>query len=248
MHYQLKSTKICILFQQYQAHCQGEMRWKVFLLSVTKSLTFINESKHRSVQKLRMMQHLLLFGLCLPLLIYTIPMTAVVKLELRISNAMWQWLHLHNSTTNICLYSTVLPCPVPIKGWTLITKSAKLRGQLLLWESSDPFVSSASVFLSAAKWAATDAVANAETRLDFRKIMGYHQSHKAHFSSISTPEIPVKNPHAYQKLISSVQEETEVEKTLAMAVQHKLQSHGQNGVAMLEWICLGNRFWSCLPF
>ena len=64
------------------------MRWKVFLLSVTKSLTFINESKHRSVQKLRMMQHLLLFGLCLPLLIYTIPMTDVVKLELRISNAM----------------------------------------------------------------------------------------------------------------------------------------------------------------
>ena len=68
-----------------------------------------------------------------------------------------------------------------------------------------------------------------------------------HTSSISTPEIPVKNPHAYQKLISLAQEETEVEKTLAMAAQHKLQSHEQNGVAMLEWICLGNRFWSCLP-
>lgn len=31
------------------------------------------------------------------------------------------------------------------------------------------------VCLNAGKWTVTDAVANAETRVDFKKIMGYHQ-------------------------------------------------------------------------
>ena len=104
---------------------------------------------------------------------------------------------MHNSTTNICLYSTSSPYPLPRKSLTSITKSAKLSGHLFLLESSDPFVSSASVYLNARKWAATDAEVNAETRLDFKKIMDYHKSHKAGFGGVSIPEIPARNSHAY---------------------------------------------------
>ena len=53
--------------------------------------------------------------------------------------------------------------------------------------------------------------------------LGYHQSHKAGFCAIFIPEIPAKNSHAYRELLSSVQEEAEEEKTLARAVQAKLQ-------------------------
>ena len=104
---------------------------------------------------------------------------------------------MHNSAINICLYSTTSPCPLPIKSLTSVTKSGKLSGQLLLQESRDPFVSSASVSLNAGKWAATDAVANAGARLDLKKSMGYHQCHKAGFGALSIPEIPAKNSHAY---------------------------------------------------
>ena len=70
-------------------------------------------------------------------------MTTVVKLEQRLSNAIRKVLCLHNSTTNIFLYSTSSPCPLPIESLTSVTKSAKLSEQLLLRGSKDHFVSSA---------------------------------------------------------------------------------------------------------
>ena len=63
--------------------------------------------------------------------------------------------------------------PPLVKSLTLITKSAKLSGQLIIWEPSDPFVSLGSVSLNAVKWDSTDDVANVETRLNFKKSMGY---------------------------------------------------------------------------
>ena len=155
---------------------------------------------------------------------------------------IWKCLLLHNSTANICLYSTTSPCPLPMKRLTSITKSAKLNGQLLLKESRDYFVQSAFVSLNAKKWVATDVVANRLTRLDFKKIMDYHQSHKAGFGAISILEISAKNSHAYQKLPSSVQEEAEEEKTLARAIQLKLQGQWTKWCTLLKWICVGNLF------
>ena len=52
--------------------------------------------------------------------------------------------------------------------------------------------------------------------------MVYHQSNKVGFSAVSIPEIPAKNSHVYQKLLSSVQEQAEEEKSLARTVQLKL--------------------------
>ena len=53
--------------------------------------------------------------------------------------------------------------------------------------------------------------------------MVYHQSNKVGFSAVSIPEIPAKNSHVYQKLLSSVQEQAEEEKSLARTVQLKLK-------------------------
>lgn len=103
--------------------------------------------------------------------------------------------------------------PPLVKSLTLITKSAKLSGQLIIWEPSDPFVSLGSVSLNAVKWDSTDDVANAETRLNFKKSMGYHQSHKSDFGAILVPETQAKNLYSYQKFLSSVEEEAEEKKT-----------------------------------
>ena len=69
----------------------------------------------------------------------------------------------------------------------------------------------------------TFVLTDAEARVDFKNIMGYHQSHKASFGAISISEIPAKKYHASQKLLSLLEEEAEEEKTLARAFQLKLQ-------------------------
>ena len=86
---------------------------------------------------------------------------------------------LHNSTTNICLYSSVSPCPFPIKSPTSVMKSAKVSGHLLVCELTDWCVSQRSIDLKSENWKVSDAVREAEGTLEFKKIIGYHLSNRA---------------------------------------------------------------------
>ena len=147
--------------------------------ALAKSLKLINNSKHRGVHKLWIMQHLLIPRLRWPLLIYEIPVSLVRKLEQKISTYIRKWLRLHNSTSNICLYSSLSPCLLPIKSLSSVAMSAKVSGHLLLRESNDPYVANADVKLKSGKWNVAEAVSDAENHLDFKKILGYHQQHKA---------------------------------------------------------------------
>ena len=123
----------------------------------------------------------------------------------------------------ICLYSSSSPCPLPIKGLSSVLKSAKVSAQLLLRESSDPYVSESNISLSAGKLKISEVVQTAENFLDFKSIIGYHQSHRAGFGSLSIPEVPPKHSHAYRKLLSSMVEELDEEKRQAKAVQLAVQ-------------------------
>ena len=192
---------------------------------MTSGLTAISKSYHRDIHKLWILQHLLIPRLRWPLLIYDIPLSSVVRLEQKISFYLCEWLHLHHSTTNICLYSSSSPCPLPIKSLTSVWKSAKVSGQLLLRDSSDPVIADANISLKAGKWQVKNAVDLAENNLEFNKILGYHQNHRAGFGSLSIPEVPPKQSHAYRKLLSTVVNESEEEKLQAKAVQ--LQVQGQ---------------------
>ena len=109
------------------------------------------------------MQHLLLPHQHWSLLIYEIPMTIVVKLEQRISNAIRKWLRLYSFATNICFCSFLSPCPLPMKTVTSITKATMLSGQLFFKSQMILF------YLQhlSEKQAATDVVTDAETRPDF---------------------------------------------------------------------------------
>ena len=144
-----------------------------------EGLNLINKSKHRAVHKLWIFQHLLIPRLRWPLLIYEIPLSLVYQLEQKISTFIRRWLRLHNSTSNICLYSSVSPCPLPIKRLSSVLKSSKVSGHLLLRESKDPFVAEANVKLKSGKWDVSGAVSDAENHIDFKKVLGYHQQHRA---------------------------------------------------------------------
>ena len=88
-----------------------------------------------------------------------------------------------------------------------------------LRESADPYVSEAKVLFKEGNWSASKAVEEAEERLNFNQILGYHQCYRAGFGSISIPEVPHKHSYAYRKLLTSMVQEAEEEKYQAKAVQ-----------------------------
>ena len=174
---------------------------------VLYGLELINKSFHRGIHKVWILQHPFIPRLGWPLLIYEISVSVVLQLEQKISCHLRSWLRLHHSTTNICLYSSISPCPLPIKSLTSILKAAKVSGHLLLRESADEFVASCNPALRSGFWNVAETVVTAESRLEFQKLLGYHQTNIAGLGSFHQPEIPHKDSRAYRKLISSVLKE-----------------------------------------
>ena len=195
---------------------------EVISSAVSKGLALIDKSFHRGVNKVCILQHLLVPRLRCPFLIYEIPISAVLRLEQKICCYIRKWLKLHNSTNNICLNSSVSPFPLPIKSLTSVMKS-KVSDHLLLRKLSGPCVSGTSIDLKSGKWKVSDAVREAESTLEFKKIIGYHQSNRAGFGSKSTPEVPPKRSYAYRKLHSSIVQETDKQKLQAKAALLSLQ-------------------------
>ena len=97
-------------------------------------------------------------------------------LNKHISSYLRKWHCIHRSTSNICIYFLISPCPLPIKKLYSVLKSSKVSAQLLLSNSLDSNVSSANIEIIAGKWIASEAVEDAESRLEFEEILGYHQN------------------------------------------------------------------------
>ena len=127
------------------------------------------------------------------------------------------------------------------KSLTSVLKAAKFSSHLLLRESADKFVASCNPALKSGFWNVAEAVVTAESRLEFQKLLGYHQTNRAGFGSFHQPEIPHKDSHAYRKLTSSVLKEDE-DLFRAKAVKLHLQGIGRGGVILLKTIFLGSLF------
>ena len=114
-------------------------------------LSLIDKSYFKDTQKLWILQHLLIPRIQWPLLIYEVSMSCAITLEQKVSTFIRKWLHLLKSTSNVCLYGSCSPCPLPIRSLTSILKSAKISGHLLLRDSKDPLVSSTPPALKAGR-------------------------------------------------------------------------------------------------
>ena len=219
----IKNNPVKFLGRKISFSLKDKDQVEVFSLAVSEGLTLIDKSFHRGVHKLWILQHLLIPRLRWPLLIYEIPVSTVARLEQKISCFIRKWLKLHNSTSNICLYSSSSPCPLPIKSLSSIHKAAKVSGHLLLRESADKYVSEANIRLQSGKWQVSHEVNRAEELLEFKKILGYHQTNRAGFGSYSIPEVPPKRSHEYRKLLSSLVLESDESNLEVKAVQLSLQ-------------------------
>ena len=152
------------------------------------------------------------------------PISVAVRLEQKTSSFIRKWLNLHNSTTDICLYSSSSPCPLPIKSLTSIFKSCKITCLLLLRDSKDPLVSGNKPNLKSGSWNANGAVRSAESELNFRKLRGPTQFGRAGIGI--TSHKPIRNDkhsQEYRKLISKTSKEIDEESQLARALQLQVQ-------------------------
>ena len=120
-------------------------------------LNTINKSSYKDTQKLWILQHLLIPPIHWSLLIYEILISHASILEKKISKYIRKWLNIHSSSTHLSFYSSISPCPLPIKSLTSILKSSKISGHVHLRDSKDPLVSSVSPNLKSGHWKGTSA-------------------------------------------------------------------------------------------
>ena len=188
-------------------------------------LRTISKSSFTGSQKLWILQHLLIPKVQWALLIYEVPMSSVSTLEKKVSVFFIKWLNIHHSTTNICLYSPISPCPLPLKSLSSVLRSSKISGHLLLRDSNDPKVSSANPAISAGLWHADGPTSIAESELNFMKIKGATNPGKCGLGIVKTPQIPPKGSHSYRKLVSATSQKIVEENDVDRALKLQLQCH-----------------------
>ena len=63
-------------------------------------------------------------------------------------------------------------------------RAAKVSGHLLLRDSSDPLVKTSVPQLKVGQWIVEDVVKQGEEKIDFERVLGYHQHNRAGLGSI----------------------------------------------------------------
>ena len=195
-----------------------------FVTEVLSGLKLIDKSSHKGIHKVWILQNMLIPRLCWSLLIYEIS-TSVNCIEHKLSSFLRKWLNIHHSMTNISLYSSTSPCPLPLKSLTSILKSTKVSGHLLLRKSSDKQISESASQFKYGFWDVAEAVVDAENRLEFQKVIGYYQTSRAGFGSFESPSIPRRNSHGYRRLISDLVDEVDENAYHAKSVQLHVQGY-----------------------
>ena len=75
---------------------------------------------------------------------------------------------------------------------------------LWLTESADKQIPESTSLLKCGFWDVTEAVLDAESRLQFQKVIGYYQTSRACYRSFKSPSIPHRNSHDYRRFISDL--------------------------------------------
>ena len=188
-----------------------------------QALIAIDKSFHRGIHKLWILQHLLIPRLRWPISIYEVAPSTVLSLEQKISTYVRKWLKLNKKITTLSLYSNITPCPLPLTSLSSVQKAAKASNQLLLRESKDPCVKGNPPVLKSGELIVPAIVNDAEDTVEFKKLLGYHQTSKAGLGSFHLPDVKDKDSKPYRKLITNTMAEMEEVDDLAKAVQLSVQ-------------------------
>ena len=157
---------------------------------------------------------------------YEIPISLAFKLEQKVSVFIHKCLHLHDSASTVCFYSSVSPCPLPIKSLSSALKASKISGHLLLRNSKYPLVSSCVPKLQTGTWKVEDTVLSCENDIKIRQVCGNSRHNRHGLGYTTTPKVPKnKSSKHYQRYIS-VHHKT-IDDTYGFSKAAQLQVQGQ---------------------
>ena len=83
-----------------------ELRQKLVL-----DFNTVNKSSYEGIQKLWILQHLLILWVQWSLLIYKISISHTLFMEKKVSKYIKKRLNIHSSTRDLSFYSSISPCP-----------------------------------------------------------------------------------------------------------------------------------------
>ena len=89
----------------------------------------------------------------------------------------------------------------------------------------DPLVNTSVPHLKVGEWKVEDVVKQGEDKIEFEKVLGYHQHNRAGLGFIKQTEVPPKQTHVYRKLVSDKVHDLEEERYFAKAVQLRVQGN-----------------------
>ena len=164
---------------------------ELLIIFVWQRFKLIGKSSLKGICKVWILQNMLIPRLCWPLLTYEISISVVNHLEQKICYFR-KWLNIHHSTTNICLYFSKSPCPLSLRRLTLILKSTSQGAFVIKWDCRYT------------NWLldVTEEFVDGESRLEFQKVIGYHQAVRAGFGLLKIPSVPHRNSPKHRRLIS----------------------------------------------
>ena len=165
-------------------------------------LSVIDKYHFTGTQKLWILQHLLIPRIQWPL-IYEITISSAFKLEQKVSVFIRTWLSLHHSTSSLAFYSSVSPCPLPIKSLSSALKASKISGHLLLRSSQYPLVLGYTPKLQAGTWKVEDAVLSCGNDLKINEFCVNSHHNRQGLGYTTTPKVPRhKSSKHYWRYIS----------------------------------------------
>ena len=136
-------------------------------------LTKVDKSGLPGKYKAWIYQHGILPRLSWHLTLYEIPMSMVEALEKKVNQKLRRWLGVPQSFCSIGLYSRSCQLQLPLSSVVEEFKVAKCRLVLTLRDSADAKVREAGVFTgSGRKWSARAAVAESESSLQLKDVIG----------------------------------------------------------------------------
>ena len=231
---------------------QGEITSSTYASSVRflgTTIDFtVSDKRYVAILVTEVFSGLNVIGMSWFLLIYKISFSVANHLVLKVSPYLTKWLNVHHSTTNIFLYSLTSPCPLSLKSLTSVIKSTKVSGHLLLKDSADKQISESSSQLKCGFWDVTETFVDAECRLEFHKVMGYHETSRVGFGSFKSPSIPRRNSHKYRRLIFDLVSEVDENAYQAKSIQLQLLKNDLSWKTLLATpsslisFCLGATF------
>ena len=199
------------------------------------SLIKIDKSRLTAFMKLWALHNILQFQIRWDFMIYEIPLYIIESMERKQSIFIRKWLGVSRSLTDVALYSTETPCPLPFKSLVALFKTTKVTSFLQLSHSQDNQVTSClKEHNTGKKWSTSAALSDAQARLNHQRLVGdvrgargvetESTNLRAGLGFISAPSIPNSDGQKeHRQHISKIIQEDHSNQLTVKAVNQSLQ-------------------------